>query len=228
MQRNQPDHCVRTCGSYGTCLADHVSHSRGRDTTAQALSWTYFHLIDRPELVEPLRKEVDEFERVDYDNFKDCTQTLAAFQEGLRLHPSVPKVSPSPSPSRRPSEVLTSRRRTSRPRSQTTKSLTADRSFARARRSSGTTGRWAGTTRSGPTRASTRLRVGSMARTSSRRRRSGRRTSQLSFGHRSASSSLTWFTRSFNGGQRLCLGQNLALYEATMGPFLFCVFSRTN
>lgn len=34
------------------------------------------------------------------------------------------------------------------------------------------------------------------------------------------SSSLTLLVRSFNGGQRLCLGQNLALYEATMGALL--------
>ncbi|GAA5997838.1 hypothetical protein JCM5350_002745 [Sporobolomyces pararoseus] len=64
----------------------------GRDTTAQALSWTFFRLILHPEeLVTPIRKEVDELGQVDYDSYKNCVQTLAALQEGLRLHPSVPK-----------------------------------------------------------------------------------------------------------------------------------------
>lgn len=63
----------------------------GRDTTAQALSWTYFQLMAQPELFKTLQKEVDEAETIDYDNFKDLTQTLATFNEGMRLHPSVPK-----------------------------------------------------------------------------------------------------------------------------------------
>ncbi|GAA5940667.1 hypothetical protein JCM1841_002016 [Sporobolomyces salmonicolor] len=62
-----------------------------RDTTAQGLSWTFFHLMRHPKLVEPMRKECDETDKVDYDSFKNMTQTNAVFQEGLRLHPSVPK-----------------------------------------------------------------------------------------------------------------------------------------
>ncbi|GAA6058972.1 hypothetical protein JCM10212_001682 [Sporobolomyces blumeae] len=63
----------------------------GRDTTAQALSWTFFRLILHPELLEPLRREAGEVGRVDYESYKTLTETTAAFHEGLRLHPSVPK-----------------------------------------------------------------------------------------------------------------------------------------
>ncbi|KAM0756345.1 putative cytochrome P450 monooxygenase [Meredithblackwellia eburnea MCA 4105] len=63
----------------------------GRDTTAQALSWTFFHLLLHPELMKPLQAEADEAGEVDYDNYTTLTKTLATFHEGLRLHPSVPK-----------------------------------------------------------------------------------------------------------------------------------------
>ncbi|GAA5933384.1 uncharacterized protein JCM15063_001301 [Sporobolomyces koalae] len=63
----------------------------GRDTTAQALSWTFFRLILHPELIDPIRKEGDEIGQIDYDSYKSLVQTIAAFNEGLRLHPSVPK-----------------------------------------------------------------------------------------------------------------------------------------
>ncbi|GAA6003661.1 hypothetical protein JCM10207_003534 [Rhodosporidiobolus poonsookiae] len=64
----------------------------GRDTTAQALSWTFFHLILHPEHVAPIRAEIDELgEKPDLDAFRTMVHTTAAFQEGLRLHPSVPK-----------------------------------------------------------------------------------------------------------------------------------------
>jgi cytochrome P450 len=64
----------------------------GRDTTAQALSWTFFRLILHPEeLITPIRKEVDETGQVDYDSYKTLTTTLSTLHEGLRLHPSVPK-----------------------------------------------------------------------------------------------------------------------------------------
>ncbi|KAG0141991.1 hypothetical protein CROQUDRAFT_673829 [Cronartium quercuum f. sp. fusiforme G11] len=75
-----------------------LSHSNflKRDTTAQALSWTFFHLIENPKLLEPMRKEIDELlptedDLVDYDNYKQFTNVLAVFYEALRLHPSVPK-----------------------------------------------------------------------------------------------------------------------------------------
>ncbi|GAA5838846.1 hypothetical protein JCM5353_003486 [Sporobolomyces roseus] len=63
----------------------------GRDTTAQALSWTFFRLILHPELLDPIRKECDEIGLIDYESYKSLSQTTAAIQEGLRLHPSVPK-----------------------------------------------------------------------------------------------------------------------------------------
>lgn len=63
----------------------------GRDTTGQALAWTFFRLMAQPELFDPIREEADAYPVVDYDNYKNMTQTLAVFHEGLRLHPSVPK-----------------------------------------------------------------------------------------------------------------------------------------
>jgi cytochrome P450 len=63
----------------------------GRDTTAQALSWTIFHLLSKPELIEPMRTEVEELGVINYDSYKSLHQTNAVFSEGLRLHPSVPK-----------------------------------------------------------------------------------------------------------------------------------------
>ncbi|KAL8277459.1 hypothetical protein RQP46_010181 [Phenoliferia psychrophenolica] len=63
----------------------------GRDSTAQSLSWTFFHLLSRPELIEPIRAEIDSVGTVDYDNHKDLVETTAVFHEGLRLHPPVPK-----------------------------------------------------------------------------------------------------------------------------------------
>lgn len=67
----------------------------GRDTTAQALAWTTYHLLrsNNPSLIANIRKEVDEVEGgvVDYDSYKTLTHSLATFHEGLRLHPSVPK-----------------------------------------------------------------------------------------------------------------------------------------
>ncbi|EGG03077.1 cytochrome P450 monooxygenase [Melampsora larici-populina 98AG31] len=68
----------------------------GRDTTAQALSWTFFHLTKRPELLVPIREEIarlipNDDVMVDYDSYKQFTNVLAVFYEALRLHPSVPK-----------------------------------------------------------------------------------------------------------------------------------------
>lgn len=63
----------------------------GRDTTAQALSWTFYRLLLHPELIDPVRAEVDEIGTIDYDSYRTLVQVNAAFMEGLRLHPSVPK-----------------------------------------------------------------------------------------------------------------------------------------
>lgn len=68
----------------------------GRDTTAQALSWTFFHLVRNQDVVSNMRAEIDQKltagdELVDYSNYKQFTYALAVFYEALRLHPSVPK-----------------------------------------------------------------------------------------------------------------------------------------
>jgi cytochrome P450 len=67
----------------------------GRDTTAQELSWTYFHLVKNPLLLIPIRKECDELSVVDFDSYRGLHHTLATFHESLRLHPSVSKAAKS-------------------------------------------------------------------------------------------------------------------------------------
>ena len=59
----------------------------GRDTTAQGLSWIFFHLMQQPALIETLREEVDQFgdANVDYDSYKSLSQVMAVFNEGLRV-----------------------------------------------------------------------------------------------------------------------------------------------
>lgn len=54
-------------------------------STSQALSWTFFHLISEPNLVKPLRLEVNSVGSIDYDSYKTMKQTLAVFNE-VRLH----------------------------------------------------------------------------------------------------------------------------------------------
>ncbi|SCV70500.1 BQ2448_1894 [Microbotryum intermedium] len=63
----------------------------GRDTIAQACSWSMYHVIRHPEIVKNIRAEVDEMGTIEYDSYKTMMQTNAAFNEALRLHPSVPK-----------------------------------------------------------------------------------------------------------------------------------------
>lgn len=62
-------------------LSANFSFALQRDTTAQALSWIFFHLISNPELVAPLRKEIDTVELVDYDTYKEMPQALSVFHE---------------------------------------------------------------------------------------------------------------------------------------------------
>ncbi|KAI9349296.1 cytochrome P450 [Zopfochytrium polystomum] len=65
----------------------------GRDTTSLALSWAFFTLSDRPDVVAKIREEV---QRVTggaiptYEQTKDLKYVTAVFYEILRLHPSVP------------------------------------------------------------------------------------------------------------------------------------------
>jgi len=83
----------------------------GRDTTAQALSWTFFELCTHPEVQSKVRAEVQQAlaataaggggaggaasamdgDRFDYNMLQQCKYTEAVCNEALRLHPSVPK-----------------------------------------------------------------------------------------------------------------------------------------
>ncbi|KAI8344761.1 cytochrome P450 [Chlamydoabsidia padenii] len=70
----------------------------GRDTTAQALSWTFYCLAQHPRVEEKLVKEIrehitDELEHDSsalYEKIKSMVYTHAVFHEVLRLYPSVP------------------------------------------------------------------------------------------------------------------------------------------
>lgn len=67
----------------------------GRDTTAQALSWTVFYLITNAGAMEKLLGEIDatlgDAENPTYDQIKGMKYANAVFHEALRLAPSVPK-----------------------------------------------------------------------------------------------------------------------------------------
>ncbi|OAV98710.1 hypothetical protein PTTG_25622 [Puccinia triticina 1-1 BBBD Race 1] len=68
----------------------------GRDTTAEALSWNFFHLLMNRDFISKIRKEAFEIlsenqGRVTYANYKRFVWTNATILEALRLHPSVPK-----------------------------------------------------------------------------------------------------------------------------------------
>ncbi|KAI9259893.1 cytochrome P450 [Sporodiniella umbellata] len=64
----------------------------GRDTTAQALSWTFFMLMTHPrveaKLVEEIERCLDEKDL--YESIKSMNYAHAVFYEVLRLYPSVP------------------------------------------------------------------------------------------------------------------------------------------
>ncbi|KAI8065270.1 cytochrome P450 [Gongronella butleri] len=70
----------------------------GRDTTAQALSWTFYCLAQHPRVEEKLVQEIkanvtDELERDSaalYETLKSMTYANAVVHEVLRLYPSVP------------------------------------------------------------------------------------------------------------------------------------------
>ena len=77
-------------------LVDHVINFliAGRDTTAQALSWTLYCLSSNPQCVD---KMLEEIERImdnstipTYDQVRDMKYCKAVFNETLRLYPSVP------------------------------------------------------------------------------------------------------------------------------------------
>ncbi|CAO3649312.1 unnamed protein product [Cunninghamella echinulata] len=70
----------------------------GRDTTAQALSWTFYSLMEQPRVEEKLLKEINEYMPDDlekdpaalYEAIKNMKYAHAVFYEVLRLYPSVP------------------------------------------------------------------------------------------------------------------------------------------
>ncbi|KAI9491492.1 cytochrome P450 [Zychaea mexicana] len=73
----------------------------GRDTTAQALSWTFYNLMLHPRIEAKLVAEIHEYLPVEdtiesleapklYEIIKKMTYAHAVFYEVLRLHPSVP------------------------------------------------------------------------------------------------------------------------------------------
>ncbi|KAI9002556.1 cytochrome P450 [Hyaloraphidium curvatum] len=66
----------------------------GRDTTAQTLTWSFYNLSRRPDIVKKCR---DEISRVlgadrapDYESLKELKYLTAVFFETLRLHSNVP------------------------------------------------------------------------------------------------------------------------------------------
>ncbi|KAJ3116569.1 Protein kinase alk2 [Phlyctochytrium bullatum] len=68
----------------------------GRDTTAQALSWTFLELLRNPGVMAELVEEIDGVledgrEVPTYEEVKGMKLANAVFREALRLHPSVPK-----------------------------------------------------------------------------------------------------------------------------------------
>ncbi|PLW23395.1 hypothetical protein PCASD_11889 [Puccinia coronata f. sp. avenae] len=71
----------------------------GRDTTAQAISWAFFHLLMKKDLVSKIREQTTAVlgadrvnqQQVTYDNYKRFVWARAVLLEALRLHPSVPK-----------------------------------------------------------------------------------------------------------------------------------------
>ncbi|KAI9252952.1 cytochrome P450 [Phascolomyces articulosus] len=70
----------------------------GRDTTAQALSWAFFLLLNNPRVEEKLMTEINQYlpdekvlDAAEYhDTIKSLTYAHAVFYETLRLYPSVP------------------------------------------------------------------------------------------------------------------------------------------
>ncbi|KAE8254855.1 hypothetical protein A4X13_0g3257 [Tilletia indica] len=71
----------------------------GRDTTAQLLSWFFYEMMAHPEHLDGIRRELIEVlgdcpeqgYRLPYDRMRDLPFTMACITEALRLHPSVPK-----------------------------------------------------------------------------------------------------------------------------------------
>ncbi|PLW34504.1 hypothetical protein PCASD_09792 [Puccinia coronata f. sp. avenae] len=69
----------------------------GRDSTGEALSWAFYHLLMNQDLVAKIREEAsiitsqDRAGQVTYGNNKEFKWAHAVILETLRLHPSIPK-----------------------------------------------------------------------------------------------------------------------------------------
>lgn len=80
-------------------LSDYVLNFiiAGRDTTAQALSWTFYMLALHPNVTQKILEEVknvlgeDPNRDICYDGIRQLRYTKAVLLETLRLYPSVPK-----------------------------------------------------------------------------------------------------------------------------------------
>ncbi|KAK2049144.1 cytochrome P450 [Colletotrichum somersetense] len=74
--------------------------SAGRDTTAQALTWTFYLLMKHPEVVAKVRKEIDQVTEDSQDTLEKAISeqgtptsmpyTFAVFCEALRIFPPIP------------------------------------------------------------------------------------------------------------------------------------------
>lgn len=65
----------------------------GRDTTAQALAWTFYYLCEHPEVEAKAREEIKDVCGVhgaSYEDLQRLPYLQAVLQEALRLRPSVP------------------------------------------------------------------------------------------------------------------------------------------
>ncbi|KAJ3340329.1 hypothetical protein HDU93_007170 [Gonapodya sp. JEL0774] len=78
-------------------LRDHVLNFflAGRDTTAQTLTWVFWEISRRPEVVRKLREEAMSVMGKDgkctFEMLRQLPYTLAVFNEVLRLHANVPE-----------------------------------------------------------------------------------------------------------------------------------------
>ncbi|KAA1068783.1 hypothetical protein PGT21_001908 [Puccinia graminis f. sp. tritici] len=69
----------------------------GRDSTGEALTWAFYHLLMNEDLVAKIREEAstitgkDRAGQVTYENNKEFKWAHAVVLETLRLHPSIPK-----------------------------------------------------------------------------------------------------------------------------------------
>lgn len=75
--------------------------SAGRDTVAQALTWTFYLLMKHPSMVDKLRKDIQNPRKLGKDDFSTFLSpenltptkqpyTMAIFYESLRLYPPIP------------------------------------------------------------------------------------------------------------------------------------------